>query len=151
MTSALAFPALPAFALALAALFAKTTFTSLVQVWSPLRAGVFPIPEDARLMGRPPAQAEADFVRRCANVWRNDTENLPLFMALGLTYVLLGAPAGAAQLFFAAYVALRYAHTAVFLRGLQPWRAVLYLAGLAVCWGMAVHSVMLAMARLPLP
>lgn len=151
MTSASALPALPAFAFALAALFAKTTFTSVLQVLSRLRAGVFPIPEDARLMGKQPAQAEADFVRRCANVWRNDTENLPLFMALGLTYVLLGAPAAAAQLFFAAYVALRYVHTAVFLLGLQPWRAVLYLAGLAVCWGMAAQSVLLAMAHQALP
>lgn len=148
MMSASAFPALPAFAFALAALFAKTTLTSVLQVVSRLRAGVFPIPEDARLMGKPPAQAEADFVRRCANVWRNDTENLPLFMALGLTYALLGAPAGAAQLLFGAYVMLRYAHTLVFLRGLQPWRAVLYLSGLAVCWVIATQSLMLAAARL---
>lgn len=148
MTSISAFPALPAFAFALAALFAKTTFTSVLQVLSRLRAGVFPIPEDARLMGKQPAQAEADFVRRCANVWRNDTENLPLFIALGLTYVLLGAPAGSAQLYFGAYVVLRYAHTGVFLRGLQPWRAVLFLAGLAVCWGIAAQIVMLAATRL---
>ena len=72
-------PAMPAFALALVALFTKTTLTSALQVASRLRAGVFPIPEDARLMRKPPADAEADFVRRCANVWRNDTENLPLF------------------------------------------------------------------------
>lgn|GEM_PF-917721 len=140
-----AFPALPAFALALTALFAKTTLTSVLQVISRLRSGVFPIPEDARLMGRKPAPAEADFVRRCANVWRNDTENLPLFMGLGLAYVLLGAPSGTAQLLFGAYVALRYAHTAVFLRGLQPWRAVLYLAGLATCWAIATQCVVLAL------
>ena len=145
MTSASAFPALPAFAFALAALFAKTTFTSVLQVISRLRAGVFPIPEDARLMGKRPAQAEADFVRRCANVWRNDTENLPLFAALGLTYVLLGGSAWSAQMCFAAYVLLRYAHTAAFLLGLQPWRAVCYLAGLAVCWVIAAQSILLAM------
>ena len=144
MTSASAYPALPAFAFALAALFVKTTLTSILQVVSRLRAGVFPIPEDARLMGKRPAQAEDDFVRRCANVWRNDTENLPLFLALGLTYVLLGAPAWPAQLCFAAYVLLRYAHTAVFLLGLQPWRAVCYLAGLAVCWVIAAQSLVLA-------
>ena len=147
MTSISAFPALPALAFALTALFAKTSFTSVLQVLSRLRAGVFPIPEDARLMGKKPAQAETDFVRRCANVWRNDTENLPLFAALGLTYVLLGAPAGSAQLLFGAYVVLRYAHTAVFLLGLQPWRAIFFLAGLAVCWAIAAHCVAMA-ARL---
>lgn len=144
MTAVSIYPALPAFALALAALFLKTTLTSVLQVVSRLRSGVFPIPEDARLMGKPFAEAEADFVRRCANVWRNDTENLPLFMALGLTYVLLGASAASAQLWFGAYVALRYAHTAVFLRGLQPWRALMFLAGLTVCWVIAVRCVVLA-------
>lgn len=146
MTLEASFPALPAFALALVALFAKTTLTSVLQVTSRLRSGVFPIPEDARLMGRRPAQAESEFVRRCANVWRNDTENLPLFLAIGLTYVLLGAPAQPAQGLFAAYVILRYVHTLVFLRGLQPWRALVYLAGLAVCWTIAIRCVLLAVA-----
>ncbi len=144
MTLTAACPALPAFALGLVALFAKTTATSALQVVSRLRAGVFPIAEDARLMGRRPAAAEADFVQRCAKVWRNDTENLPLFLALALAYVLLGATAQSAQQLFGAYVVLRYAHTLVFLLGLQPWRAVLYLASLGVCWTIAVRSLLLA-------
>lgn len=140
------YPALPAFVLALVALFTKTSLTSALQVVSRLRAGVFPIPEDARLMRRRPAEAEADFVRRCANVWRNDTENLPFFLALALAYVLLGATKESAQMLFGAYVVLRYLHTLVFLLGLQPWRALLYLASMAVCWTIAVQSLMLALA-----
>lgn len=139
------YPALPAFALALVALFTKTSLTSVLQVVSRLRAGTFPIPEDARLMRKRPAEAEADFVRRCANVWRNDTENLPLFLALALAYVLLGATAESAQMLFGTYVVLRYAHTLIFLLGLQPWRAVLYLASMVVCWTIAVRSLMLAL------
>ncbi|HSV53323.1 MAG TPA: MAPEG family protein [Burkholderiaceae bacterium] len=146
MTAAITFPALPAFAMALVALFAKTTLTSALQVVSRLRAGIFPIAEDARLLRKQPAEAEADFVRRCANVWRNDTENLPLFMVLGLSYVLLGATAATAQGLFGAYVLLRYAHTLVFLLGLQPWRAVIYLSGMAVCWVIAANSLVLALA-----
>jgi len=144
MTVVTAFPALPALALSLVALFAKTTLTSVLQVTSRVRAGVFPIPEDARMMRRQPADVESKFVQRCANVWRNDTENLPLFLALAFAYTLLGGPAGAAQMLFGAYVALRYAHTGVFLLGMQPWRAVLYLSGLAVCWGIAVRVVGMA-------
>jgi uncharacterized MAPEG superfamily protein len=152
MTSLSMFPALPAFAVALVALFAKTTLTSVLQVASRLRSGVFPIPEDARLMHKPPADAESPFVRRCANVWRNDTENLPLFIGLGLLYTLLGGSAASAQVLFGAYVALRYLHTIVFLRGLQPWRAVVFLAGLAVCWVIAVRILLLAIAlAVPLP
>jgi uncharacterized MAPEG superfamily protein len=144
------FPALPAYAVALVALFLKTTLTSVVQVVSRVRAGVFPIAEDARLMGRTPADAEAPFVRRCANVWRNDTENLPLFMALGLTFVLLGASAQAGLIYFSLYVALRYVHTIVFLCGLQPWRAVFYLLGLSVCWAIAAQVALLAIDRVSL-
>lgn len=143
MSLATTYPALPAFVLAATALFAKTTLTSALQVVSRLRSGVFPIPEDARLMRKPRAQAEARFVQRCANVWRNDTENLPLFLLLALVYVLLGAPAATAQWLFGSYVVLRYAHTAVYLRGLQPWRALMFLAGLAVCWAIVVQSLLL--------
>ena len=147
MTNDLPWPALPAFTFALVALFAKTTLTSALQVASRLRAGVFPIAEDARLMHKPPARDEADFVRRCANVWRNDIENLPLFIALAMAYTLLGAPAAAAQGLFGTYVLLRYAHTLVFLRGLQPWRAIAYLASMAICWVIAGRCVLLALER----
>ena len=142
------FPALPALALSLAALFTKTTLTSLLQVVSRVRAGVFPIPEDARLMRRPPADVESPFVQRCANVWRNDTENLPLFLALALTYTLLGGPAGVAQVLFGGYVVLRVAHTGAFLLALQPWRAVLHVSGMGVCWAIVARVVGLAIERL---
>lgn len=143
-------PALPAFAMALVALFAKTTLTSVIQVVSRLRARTFLLPEDAALMRTRPVAAEAAFVQRCANVWRNDVENLPLFVALALTYVLLGAPAESAQWLFAAYVVLRYVHTIVYLRGLQPWRALAYIAGLVVCWMIAADVLMLVPGGLKL-
>jgi len=138
-------PAAPAFALAATALLLKTTLTSVLQVLSRLRAGVFPIPEDARLLRRPVATSEAAFVERCARVWRNDGENLPMFFAVALAYTLLGASADSAASLFGAYVLLRYVHTAVFLAGLQPWRALSYVAGLAVCWSIAVKSLQLAL------
>ena len=137
------YPALPAFAYALLALFLKTTLTSIVQVVSRVMAGTFLIPEDAALMRKRPVAAEAAFVQRCANVWRNDVENLPLFLVLALTYVLLGATLESARGLFSVYVLLRYLHTAVYLRGLQPWRALLYLSGMAVCWVIAVRIMLL--------
>lgn len=141
-----AYPALPAFVMALIALFAKTTLTSLLQVVARLRSRRFLLPEDASLMGVRPQPSESPFVQRCAGVWRNDMENLPLFLALALTYVLLGASAESAASLFAIYVALRYAHTMIYLRGLQPWRAVCYLAGMTVCWVIAVRIVMMVLA-----
>jgi len=137
------YPAFPAFAAALVALFLKTSLTSLLQVVSRFRSRMFTVPEDAALLGIPPRAEESAFVRRCANVWRNDVENLPLFLALALAYVLCGAPLGAAQGLFGMYVFLRYAHTAVYLFGLQPWRMVTYLLGMLVCWIIAVRVALL--------
>lgn len=138
-----AYPALPVFALALAALFLKTTLTSFLQIVSRFRSRSFIVPEDAAMIGVRPKEADAPLVQRCANIWRNDVENLPLFLALALTYVLLGASRESAQALFALYVAARYAHTIVYLRGLQPWRALCFFAGLIICWIIAARIVLL--------
>jgi uncharacterized MAPEG superfamily protein len=140
------YPAFPAFALALVALFLKVTLTSLLQVAGRFRSRMFTVPEDAALLGMSARAEESAFVRRCASVWRNDVENLPLFLALALAYVLAGGPLGAAQALFGAYVVLRYAHTAVYLAGLQPWRMVAYLLGMLVCWIIAARVAMMAVA-----
>lgn len=142
------YPAFPAFALALVALFLKVTLTSMLQVVSRFRSRMFTVPEDAALLGIPARPEESTFVRRCASVWRNDVENLPLFLALALAYVLAGAPLAAAQGLFGAYVVIRYAHTAIYLAGLQPWRMVAYLLGMFVCWVIAVRVAMLVFAGL---
>ena len=64
-----------------------------LQIVSRLRARTFLLPEDAALLQVPASLEEAPLVRRCAAVWRNDVENLPLFLALALSWVLAGAPA----------------------------------------------------------
>ena len=140
------FPAWPAFVAALIALFAKTSATSVLQVLSRLRARTFLLPEDARMLGVKPVSEEAEIVRRFAGVWRNDVENLPMFLALALTYVLAGAPAAGTSLLFGAYVVLRYLHTGAYLAGLQPGRALCYLGSLAVCWTIALKALLLVTA-----
>jgi uncharacterized MAPEG superfamily protein len=143
------YPALPAFAFALVALFLKTTMTSLLQVAARFRTRSFSAPEDAKWAGVPLASVEANLVQRCSSVWRNDMENLPLFLALALSYVLLGAPLATASMLFGIYVTLRYLHTAVYLRGLQPWRAIFYLGGIAICCVIAVQIIRMALKVAP--
>ncbi|HEX9173345.1 MAG TPA: MAPEG family protein [Telluria sp.] len=133
------YPALPVFVAALIGLFAKTSATSVLQVVSRARARTFLLPEDAAIFRTQTVFEEAPLVRRCAGVWRNDVENLPLFLALALTYVLLGAASDSAALLFGLYVALRYLHSAAFLLALQPWRAILFILGQTVCWIIAVR------------
>ncbi|MFZ6871881.1 MAPEG family protein [Undibacterium sp. Di27W] len=132
------YPALSSFALALLALFLKSSLLSGIQIISRLRSRRFILPEDAGMIGVRQAETETDIVQRCSLIWRNDVENLPLFLALALTYTLLGGEKSSANWLFGSYVLLRYLHTIVYLRGLQPWRAIMYLAGMAVCWMIAV-------------
>lgn len=133
------YPAWPAFVCALLALFIKTSATSVLQVVSRVRARTFLLPEDAAMLRVRPVHEEAALVRRCAAVWRNDVENLPLFLVLAFSWTLSGAGAFEAWLLFGVYVVLRWLHTGAYLAGLQPWRAILYLGSLAVCWTIAVR------------
>ncbi len=79
-------------------------------------------------------------------MWRNDVENLPLFLVLALSWMLSGAGPVEAWLLFGLYVGLRWLHTGAYLAGLQPWRAILYLGSLAVCWTIAVRLAWRVMA-----
>lgn len=143
LTALSALPALPAFVLALTALLLKATVLSLVQVVARARSRAFLTPEDARLFRVAPAALEAPFVVRCGNVWRNDVENIPLFLAAALAFTLLGGDARSAAWLFGSYVAIRILHTAIYLRGLQPWRAVAYLTSMAVLWAITLNSLTL--------
>jgi uncharacterized MAPEG superfamily protein len=139
-----AYPALPVLVLAFAALLFKSTLLSAVQVVSRARARTFLVAEDARLMRTTVTDREAPFVVRCGNVWRNDLENIPFFLIAALTFALMGGTAEAAAWWFGGFVVVRYLHTAIYLRGLQPARTIAYLTGLALTWGLVVSSLTLA-------
>lgn len=141
------YPALSIFVLSLLALFVKTSVTSVIQIISRFRSRRFLLPEDAALARATPVTSESAFVQRCANVWRNDVENLPFFLMLALSYVLVGGEPDTASTLFSSYVLIRYAHTIVYLRGLQPWRAILYLSGMVVCW-MIVAAIVLRIIKI---
>lgn len=142
-----AYPALPIFVFALTALFLKATLLSVVQVVARLRARTFLVPEDAMLMHVPISDREHPFVVRCGNVWRNDLENVPLFLAIALAFTMLGGTAGMATWIFGGFVAVRYLHTVIYLRGVQPWRAVAFLTGLALTWSLVITNVWLMFDR----
>lgn len=141
----LAYPALPVLVLALAALLLKATLLSFVQVVARLKARTFLVPEDAKLMHVLVSDREHAFVVRCGNVWRNDLENIPYFLVAALTFAVLGGTASTAGWLFGGFVAVRYLHTAVYLRGLQPWRALAFLTGLTLTWAVVVADVLLVL------
>lgn len=130
------------------ALFAKMFGNSLVQGIVRLKTRQYTRPDDAKFFGRsaPVAQHEHPVVDLAAACWRNDLENIPMFLILGLGYVLAGAPASRATLFFGGFLIARVLHTVLYLHPCQPWRNIAYLAGTLATASVAVHLVMLLRA-----
>jgi glutathione S-transferase len=127
----------------LVVLFFKMYANSLVQGVTRSRADAFAWPEDARVFGRGagPAERDPEMVERASRCWRNDLENIPMYLFLGLGFVLAGGPPWWAALYFTAFTVARVAHTFFYLRGMQPHRTIAYAIGLLVCVALSVHLV----------
>ena len=124
-------------------LFVKMLFVSNYQAYYRLTTKTFVNPEDARTFGKgTAAAAELPPVARAANVWRNDVENIPIFLALGVAYVMVGASERAAAWYFVGFTLSRIAHTASYLGGLQPWRTISYTVGILCLIGMSVNILL---------
>lgn len=137
--------------LSLVVLFFKMAAISLVQASGRMRNDAFAWPEDARVFGRgsAPATREPEIVERATRCWRNDLENIPIFLFLGLGYVLSGGVPWWAAVYFGLFTAARIAHTFFYLRGRQPHRNIAYMIGLLVCVALAVHLIVLLLAIQP--
>ena len=108
-------------------LFFKMSAISIVQGITRMRGGAFTLREDAKLFGASaPAAEELPMVQRAARAWRNDLENIPIFLFLGLIFVTASLPLGAAEVYFGVFAAARIAHTICFLTAAQPWRTISY-------------------------
>lgn len=135
-----------AFALTVVALFFKMFLVALVQGATRLRTRRFVRPEDAVFFGQAaPSTAEDPLVERAQNTLRNDTENIPIFLALAWAAAEL-APSDRLPWYFGAFVLSRYLHSITYLRPTQPLRNRAYLVGVLVCLALSVE-LLLAAAR----
>jgi prostaglandin-E synthase 1 len=99
------------------------------------KVGGFINPEDAKTFGAAGAEAgaaEAPEVAHALRIQRNDLENIPLFFAIGLIYVLSGASLVGAAVLCGLFTAARVAHTIAYVRRTQPARAICFGIG-ALC------------------
>jgi uncharacterized MAPEG superfamily protein len=97
--------------------------------------------EDAKAFGGDASQMEHPAVAHALRIQRNDLENIPLFFAIGLIYVLSGASALGAAAYSWTFTVARVAHTIVYTYHLQPWRAICYGIGYLAILGMAVQII----------
>jgi glutathione S-transferase len=128
------------YALTTVILFFKMFANSVVQALARTGTKTFTNPEDAKFFGASaPAADEMPIVKRAAAAWRNDLENIPIFLFLGLIYVTLGCWPEGVYIYFTIFVIARILHTVVYLRGLQPARTIFYSLGVFVCFALSIQ------------
>ena len=122
-------------------LFFKMSAISIVQAIARTRGGVFTLPEDAKLFGAKQMAEELPIVQRAARAWRNDLENIPIFLFLGFIFIMSPFSVRAEEIYFAIFAVARIAHTIFFLNAMQPWRTVAYTVGSLASVALAVHII----------
>jgi uncharacterized MAPEG superfamily protein len=135
-------PAFRSYAVCSAILAVKMLLSGTYTTMMRLRNKGFVNDEDAKAFGAPSANAvEQPAVAHALRIQRNDGENIPLFFAIGLIYVLSGASASGAAIYCWTFTIARLLHTVAYTYQLQPWRALCYGVGYACIVGMAVQIV----------
>ncbi|ANP47167.1 MAPEG family protein [Candidatus Viadribacter manganicus] len=114
----------------------------------------FVSPEDAKAgLANPKPRAGQleinDDVERSRRIHRNDLENIPAFLAIGLLFVLVAPPLAAAQWLLYGFVAARLAHFAAYSSAQShEVRASFYTIGSLIVIAMAVWVLAAAIAHL---
>jgi uncharacterized MAPEG superfamily protein len=114
-------------------------------------AGGFVNPEDAKAgpanpKPRPGQLDLSDDVDRSRRIHRNDLENIPAFLAIGLLFVLINPPLAAAQWLMYGFVVARLAHTIAYSTAQRhEVRAIFYSVGSLIVIAMAVWVLVAAL------
>ncbi len=117
----------------------KMSAIAFVQGRARTGAGVFLNPEDAATFGGKAAPEEPEIVQRAARAWRNDLENIPIFLILAWIYVAAGLSVGAFVIYCLVFMAARIAHTICYINSIQPWRTVAFTIGTIAMVALIVH------------
>jgi uncharacterized MAPEG superfamily protein len=142
MTDLMADPAFRSYAVCSAILALKMLLSGSYTTLMRMRNQGFVNDEDAKAFGAPSASAiEHPAVAHALRIQRNDGENIPLFFAVGLVYVLSGASAFGAAAYCWTFTIARILHTVAYTYHLQPWRAIFYGVGYACIVGMVLQIV----------
>jgi len=102
---------------------------SIVQGRARTQAKKFLNPEDARTLGGESVTEEVEMVLRGGRAWRNDLENIPIFLILGWIYVAAGLSTTLFIVYCAVFVIARIFHTICYLNAVQPLRTISFVVG----------------------
>jgi len=107
----------------------KMAAISVVQGLARTRAKKFLNPEDARALGGETVREEVEMVVRGGRAWRNDLENIPIFLILAWIYVAAGLSTTPFIIYCAVFVIARILHTICYLNAVQPLRTISFVIG----------------------
>ena len=117
----------------------KMTAIGFVQGRARASAKKFANPEDAKLFGAELVAQEVPMVQRANNAWRNDLENIPMFLILALVYAIAGLSPTAFVIYCAVFTVGRILHTFFYLNAMQPWRTVAFTVGAFAMFALIIH------------
>jgi uncharacterized MAPEG superfamily protein len=117
----------------------KMAWISVVQGIARTNAKVFTVPEDAKMFGGKVAATEVPAVERAARAWRNDLENIPIFLILAAIYVMAGLSRGPFEIYCVVFIVMRILHTYSYLNSIQPWRTVAFTVGALAMFALVVN------------
>ena len=139
-------PAFQTYAVCSAILAVKMLLTGNYTTYQRMSNKAFVNEEDAKTLGGTADPQEIPAVAHALRIHRNDMENIPLFFAIGLIYVLDGASATGAFWYCWAFTISRLVHFVVYMNHLQPWRAICYFVGY-----LSMRTGTSAVMRVPFP
>jgi uncharacterized MAPEG superfamily protein len=139
MNDLLTNPAFGTYATCSAILAIKMLLTGNYTTIMRMRNRAFVNAEDASSFGGAASEQEHPAVAHALRIQRNDLENIPLFWAVGLLFVLGGASPSAAWWYCWTFTIARLVHWVAYMNHLQPWRALAYFVGYLAILGMAIR------------
>jgi uncharacterized MAPEG superfamily protein len=126
----------------------KMLAISCYQGYFRLRFLAFTNSEDAAVFKRSACPEELPQVTRAMQAWRNDLENIPMFLALSGLAVVLETPSTTSAWLMGGFTVARILHTVTYLTSIQPWRTVSYGVGVICLIGLAA-LVIESLATMP--
>ncbi len=123
----------------------KMISNSVVQGFQRTKNRSFAHEEDAKFFGNATAGNQPELVLKAASCWRNDLENIPIFLIMGLAFVFWGGEAQTAAIYFITFCVGRTLHSFFFLKSLQPHRTIAFTIGALTHMVLLVHVLILAM------
>jgi len=144
MTFSLEDPLFRVYAIAASIMIIKMASMAWLTVYRMMKSkGGFRSPEDAKKSPANPEPREGqldknEYVERTRRIHDNDTENVPLFLAVGFLFVVAGPPLWVAQVVLYGYVVTRLLHFLAYLTAqLHDVRAAFWTPGSIALIGMS--------------